>query len=299
MQFIRSVLVQDESISAGDIKNYDLPVNPLSHIIFTLKGLNVTDEASLSEILARLEKIEVLYHGSSVISLSGADLFALNVIMLGKEPILANQVADDNATRYLSLIIPFGRKLFNPAECLPETSKGELKLRVTFSSTETAIDGLILQVETVELIGATPEKFLKATTITKTPETGDNDIDLPIGNKLAGVLLFGTTIVAGTSWTNTIEKVKFLVDNIEYDYSEANWESLHGDLMTKIGQKENYDGSADNDDVAHYALLDFSPNDGDDFLVDTSGKSRVHLRINAGDTNEIRVIPIELTSKGE
>lgn len=298
MKFIKSVLAQDEAITASDVKTYDLPVNPLSHITFTLKALNVTDEATPAELLARLTKIEVLHRGSSILSMSGADLYAYNAITFGKMPIIANQIATDNATRYLTLLIPFGRKLMDPAECFPETKKGELKLRITLSSSEAACDGVIYQIETTELLGASPENYLKATTISKTPVVGENDVDLPIGNDILGVLFFGTTIVATTAWTCTIDKVKFLVDNVETNFSQTNWESMHGDLMSRIGQRQENDASADDDDIGHYALMDMDPNKDNVFAVESAGKSRVHLKITAGDTNALRAIPIELVKVG-
>ena len=58
MKFIRSVIAQDESISASDVKTYDLPVNPLSYINLTVRGFNVTDEMTLAEILEKLERIK-------------------------------------------------------------------------------------------------------------------------------------------------------------------------------------------------------------------------------------------------
>jgi len=294
-EFLRSVIVQNATISASDVKTYDLPVNPLSHILINLQGLNVTDEATLAQILARLSKVEVLFKGASVMSMSGADLHALDATLFGNLPILSNQVATDNATRNLTLIIPFGRSLWNKNECFPATKKGELQLQITFSATETEIDNLVLQVETVELMGAAPTRYLKATTQTKTPAaTGDNDVDLPINNKLAGVFIFSTTVPTGTATTTTVDTVKLLADNKETLFGLANWESLHGELLNRLGHREDYDASADNDDISKYALMDFSPMATDEYLLDTKGFASLKLRVNAGDTNVFRAIPLEL-----
>ncbi len=37
MEFIHSILENDQPVVGGDIKSYDLPVNPLSHTLVTLK----------------------------------------------------------------------------------------------------------------------------------------------------------------------------------------------------------------------------------------------------------------------
>lgn len=297
MDYRRTVIAQDETATAGATLTYDLPVNPLSYIVLTLRGLNVTNEATLAEILARISDVSVTRFGTSIISLSGADLHKLNGIMRGNLPILANQVTDDNATRWISLIIPFSRKPMDPTEGLPETKKGELKLQVTMSSTETALDNTTLQIETMEMLGASPKQFTKITTLTKTMSSGvDNDIDLPIGNRYAGILLYSTTIPTSTAFTTTADKVRFLLDNVEKNVAEANWESLHGDLIHKLGHREVYDASADNDDVANYSLIDFDPTGNGEYVVDTKGVSSVALKVTAGDGNAVRVLPIELVN---
>jgi hypothetical protein len=295
MEYRRSVLVQDESVPAGSVKTYDLPVNPLSHIVFTLKGLNVTDEATLEQILSRVTRIEVTRFGSSVFAMSASDLHKLDAILFGNMPILANQVPTNNAVRWISLVIPFSRKMYDPNEGLPATTKGELKLQITLDSVETEINGIIYQIETVEMIGATPKSYLKATTLTITPTSGiENDIDLPIGNKLAGLLIYSTTIPTGTSWTTTVDKVRLLINNVERFLASSNWESLHGDLLKRLGHREAYDASADNDDVKNYAFVDFDPLGDGQYLLDTKGASRVVLKVTAGDANQIRVIPLEV-----
>lgn len=300
MQYNRSVIAQNTAIVASQVITLDLPVNPLSHLMLNLQGLNVTDEATLAQILSRMSKIEVLHRGASIISMSGADLHAMNAIMLGNMPVLTNQIATDNATRNVTLILPFGRSLYNPKECFPATRKGELQLQVTFSATETEIDNLVLQVEAVELFGATPEQFLKITTLTKTPTaTGDLDIDLPINNRIAGIGLFATTVPTSTATTKTINNVKLLADNKENMFSLANWESLHGEILNRVGHREDYDGSADNDDISKYALMDFSPKNVDDFLLDTKGFANLKLRVNAGDTNVLRLLVQELVLSSE
>lgn len=295
MRFIRSVLAQDESISASDVKTYDLPVNPLSHIELTLRGYNVTDETTLAEIVARITKVEVLHRGAAIFSMSGADLYALNGALLRGRPIFRNRNATDNYRRILTMIIPLGRKVMDPKECFPETKKGELKIQITFSATETAVDNLSLQLETTELLGAKPDTYMKITTLTKSASAaGLLDILLPIGNKLAGILLYSTTIPAAELYTTTIDYVKFLLDNVEYNYAKSNWESLSGDMLLRVGADADTEAAAGETELAHYGLMDFDPYEDADFLLDTAGASSVKVRVNAGDTSEMRLLPIEI-----
>jgi hypothetical protein len=295
MDFLRTVIVNDVTPPADGTYAYDLPVNPLSHLVLTIKALNVTNEATIAEILAMVSNIEVTHRGTNIIQMSAADLFALDCILFGKVPIGLNLIATDNATRAVTLIVPFGRRIMDPSEAFPSSKAGELQLKLTVDIANAGADGLILQVEAVELLDANPSRYLKATTLTKTPAaTGALDVDLPIQNHFAGILLYGTTIPATTAWTTTIDQVKLLADNTERLVSLSNWESLHGDLLTRVGHEPGLILASGDDEIAHYAFLDFTPDNRDDFLLDTEPLSALKLRITAGDTNALRVIPIEL-----
>lgn len=295
MKRLRTVIVQDEAQAASAAPTYNLPLNPLSHLIFSFKFLNKVTEAFLPEILAKISKINIARVGQTQLDINMADLWALNCLLFGYEPILTNKVATDNATRILSVILPFGRKLFNPDECFPATPFGENKLTITTTATETTMDGVIFQIESEELLDATPAQFLKVTTLSKTPAAaGEMDVDLPIGNDLAGLLLWGTTIPTGIVWTATMDWVKLLRDNVEDNIAKANWECIHGDLLQKIGYLGDHGAAYGADLLSLYGLLDFDPARDDKFLFPTAGSSSIKLRVNAGDTNPFRVLPLEL-----
>lgn len=297
MKYRRSVIAQDQAVALSSITTFDLPVNPLSFLIVTMRFLNVTDEATLAQVLARITTVTVTRLGASIFSASGADLQKLNALMLGNLPILTNQVATDNAARYISMIVPFSRKPYDPAEGLPATQRGELKLQIEMSASETDVDNVSWQIEAVEMLDAKPKQYLKITTLSLTPVSGvENDAVLPIGNKLAGIALFSTTVPTGTAFTASADKVRLLINNVEDTIAAANWESIHGELLRKIGHRQDFDASADNDDLSLYGLLDFSPLNDDQYLVDTKGASSAVLKITGGDTNAIRVFPIEVVA---
>lgn len=294
-RIIRSTLIPDETPAADGTYSYNLPVNPISHIMFIIKCLNVTDEATLANILALVTNLTVANRGQSIINLSAADLYALNTVIFPGVPVFTNLVATDNATRSVGLCIPFGRMLFNPAECFPKSREGELTLSVTVDIATAEADGLILLAETIELPEASPKRYLKATTMARTPTaTGQMDVDLPIGNPLAGILLWGTTVPTGTAWTATIDQFRLLVDNVEYDYANAYWEAMHADLVWRGGMPLGSEDAWANDVIPNYALVDLSPNKEDLYLLDTAPLASLKARIEAGDTNPLRVIPIEL-----
>ena len=317
MRFLRSIIRENKTEADGTI-TVDLPTNPLSHIVFTLKMLNLTahTKATLAQMLGAVEKVEVLHRGSAVMSLSGADLYALNCVLLGHEPWQENVINTENATRALTMMIPFGQKLYDVNQCLFGTKKGELQLKITLDIADTGYDGLITNIETVELLGASPADHLKVTTLNKSAVVGDYDVDLPIGNPLLGILLYSTTVMTGTAWTNTINKIKLLIDNSEAYYSKCTWQSLHGDFINimgpagawgeKIHDFEDTAGAIANvdtkpeeqvdTDLSHYALLDFGIAVPKEFILETAGLSRLHLKLTGEDTNAVRVLPIEKMS---
>lgn len=292
----RTVLMDDESISASEVKTVDLPVNPLSGIVLTLKGENAdATEATKAEILERFSKITVSRGGESSWDIKGEDLFAYNCIMFGHEPIITNRVATDAARRTVTLFLPFGRKLYDPEECHPATTRGEFKMRIEFSATETGLDNVTMLAETIELVGASPRRHLKVITATGTSTaTKEDDLDLPIGNLLAGLLLFSTTVPTGILWTTTLDWVKLLKDNVEHQIAKAKWEALHGELLRRTGYFGDHSAAYGDDELVNYALMDFDPLGDDRFLVETRGASSLRLRFYAGDGNEWRVLPIEL-----
>jgi len=321
MEFLRSVLAQDESVTVSTRVTYDLPVNPLSHILMTLKCANdtgtLTNYSTIAALLAQITSISVEFKGSALLSLSFKDLAILSQLLTGRPLGQTNLVSVNNDVRAVTVPIPFGRRLYNPKECFPAVRRGDLRLVIDYAAAQTGIDTLIAQIETVELLGAEPDRFIKATTISKTLTSGiGNDIDLPIGNPIIGCLLFGTTTPTGAVYTATIDKVKVLVDNMESHYSEANWETIHNEFMARYPQgiqnalhlhalggtgaaSDPTFGVENDSDIAEgYAYLNFDPADDDFYLLDTVGKSRVHLRLTAGASDAARVIPVELIETG-
>ena len=318
-KFLRQVLVQDETMAVSTVRTDDLPVNPLSMVLITVKMLNDTGTLAnfslIENILAQIAKVEILYKGSAIVSGSLADLARMNGILIGRGPMQLRASSTNNDMRGVTIPILLGRRPFWPEECFPAVRRGELQLQTTSSAAQTGVDTLILQIETVELLDAKPTRFLKYTTISKTPSaTGDHDVDLPLGNKIAGTLLFGTTVPTAASYNASIGQLRLLVDNVEQYYARTNWETLHNELQRRVGESPSSAVHQHVSDVAaaytqfqatqnnnsnvgwfdSYAFLDFDPLGDSSYLLETAGRARIHLRINADVADAIRVIPAEL-----
>ena len=319
-QFLRTVLQQDVSLAASTVQNpVDLPVNPLSHILLTVKALNntatITNHRFLVSLMAFISNVEVLFKGQAIMSGSLQDLAVLNALLTGVTPWQSNAVETDNSVRMATFMLSFSRRPYWMMEAFPPVRRGELQLRLTSGAAPTGLDTLVLQTETVELLDATPERFLKYTTQTKTPNaTGNHDVDLPVGNPILGVQLFGTTVPTVASFNASIGQVRSLVDNVEVGFAETNWETLHGELGRRLKGMMEYQGHIHSVNAAgagredteqqeveqevseNYAYLDFDPLNDMSFALMTANRARVHLRINADVADAIRVIPVEMVS---
>lgn len=314
--FIRSVVAQEETITASAVATYDLPVNPLSFIQYNLRwqdGAAIGNTANpVADALSFISKLEVLFRGQAIVSLSAADLWYMMQALTGWKPSIMNLVDAATERHYLSMIIPFGRVPYDPSECFPASRRGELQLQVTSTAAVGTVDSPAHLIETVELVDTNPKQFTKMTTISKTPSAaGEHDVDLPIGNAILGVGLFATTVPTGASTNRSIGELRLLVDNVEQKYAKTNWEAfkqesdmIRGyDVMT---DRHTHAQAAAADVVTggqllgivgrnQYAYLDMDPLQDGRYALQTRGRSRVNFRINSEGVNDaIRVIPVEL-----
>ena len=318
--FTHSVVVPNESVTANTSPSWDLPVSPLSHVLATVKfAQNVANtQLAFANIAEMISKLEVLYKGAGVFSTNGLDMIAVGLLVIDFESWGINALGDDNELRSFTFLVPFGRQLYSPIECYPSTSRGELVLQITWASSFTDIDGVSLQVEAVELPDAHPERFLKITTSAVTPtKTGDFDAELPIGNQISDVVLWGTTIPAADVATTTIEEVEVRKNNSEYMYSRSYFETLHnmtGRLRAAPGYWGNHvhqlDGAAyaqymdtsavkpANHILDHHILVPFDVRRDGMHILRTDDAKDLNIRIKAGDLNEVRVIPCEVVAVG-
>jgi len=315
-EFIHSILAYDETVAVGTVISYDLPVNPLSHILLTLKYAQdlANDALAFANVPAMLSRIEVLYKGSAVFSMNGIDCLANGVFVNGFESWGMNNDGNDDDERAYTFLVPMTRTLYHPDEAFPRTKRGELILQITYAAAFTDIDTVRAQIETVELPGASPTRFIKQTTLAVTPTAaGQMDIELPIGNKISELVLAGATIPAADADTATLNMLEILVDNINKFYAESNIETIHN-MAGRMRCPPGYHGYhvhrltaaafAQWDDTSAVIPADHIINchlhlpfdifrDGT-YALETRGASDVIVRIDAGDVGAIRVIPVEI-----
>lgn len=320
MEFIHSVLAQDEPVAAGATVPYDLPVNPLSFALITLKYTRTAAAANgiptFPIVLALMAKIEVLYKGSAIFSMSGMDAVAAGLFVCNFESWGLNYlgVADEECS--FTFLVPLGRKLYDPRECFPRSTRGELILQITYAAALTGATAVKAQIETVELPEAAPEQFLRMTTLTHTEDVaGAHDVELPIGNPISELVMYGEVFPAGTADDATLGYIQILVDNYRRFYSHTNFESVHNMAGRMRCPPSHWYGHTHwlealtsltgiqfpgNHLLKQYVHLPFDIFRDGQYALQTAGKSDVIVRINIDSavSQTLRVIPCEIVPAG-
>jgi hypothetical protein len=320
VKLLRSVIVQDQLIAADGVQQFELPVNPISHLLLGIRPLNDTGTLAnfnrANGLAASMNRITINHLGSPVFSMRGEDCLALNYFRHGMIPFEANGDDTNDERRCLSLPVLFGRHPYDKSSAMPKTNRGELILELDIDIADTGYDGLRLTVESVEMLGASPKEFERKTSINRTsPATGLQDILLPSGNKVRGLLLFGTTPFGGAAPAPSWGRVQTLIDNEMEGISSADWEMLHQDsqlfgIQPPTGQRHIHrvttDGNAQTelatlagpaqeglgDQWNQYAWVDFDPTHDDEFSIDTRGKDW-RIRYDAETADAVRVVQVE------
>lgn len=290
---MHTVMIQDRARAVNDITLENLPVNPISYIMLNLRGLAGAAAPSLDDLLSHFLRIEVLFKGSAILSLSGADLWRLVNALWGVEPNIEGfGLIAPNFVR-LSLPIPFSRIPYWADEAMPATRSGELQLRIVYAPALTNITTMVETIEVAQILDASPNRFLKYNTVFEQALAvgRENIARLPIGNPILGILAFGNTIPDG-AFTATLRRMRLLVDNVPFGYQDCNHDSLRAFIWNRLGFPFAY--LINFSDWAHYQYLDFDPLKDGSYALPTEGRADVQLRIESDAADMVRIIPVEL-----
>lgn len=318
-----SNIVPERNIAADGVYTYDMGVNPLSVILVNIRPLNDTGTLSTwcnaFRLAQAINRASLFYRGHSVISMRGEDIAAFNFFRWGMVPFLANPDNVNNERRCMTLPIILGRYPYMPTSCFPACNKGELTLELDLDIADQGYDTLNISIDTVELPNAKPKSYERRVQQSATwAATGNNDLDLPVGNLMRGLFLWGTTAFDGATPAPSWGNVTVLQDNQEVGFRSVDWEvlatlqALWGRLplpVTEDGHMHTTttDGNAQTavETLAgggytreatyrQYAFIDFDPTGDDSMALDTSGSRRLQIRANAETADSVRCIPIEV-----
>jgi hypothetical protein len=317
-RLLHRVCVQEEAIAADGVYSRDLAVNPLSVVLVNIRPLNdnaaLTSFAQILQICAAFNRISVLLNGASLFSMRGEDAAALAFFRNGFIPFEANGDDADNERRSIVLPLFLGRFAYDSMHCVPESRRGELVLEADIDIADTGYDGFRWSIETIELPGARPRWVERKVSIAQTfAATGPNDVPLPVGSLLRGLLLFGTTSFTGASPAPTWGRVSLLADGAQVGYVASDFETmvslsmLQGRQPPGIAHTHRVDATAavatqetqtkpveyGQDGWQNYAYMDLDPTRDDEFSLDTSRFSTLLVRADAETADAARVIMVE------
>lgn len=324
-QILRTTLIRNRPIdpAAGEFQ-VDLPVNPLSGIIVTMRA-TINDATSAARdwfgnFAAKYTNWRVTYRGATIIFGNTTDLAVAMALRERQIPSPGNVSRTDGDAISFTFPLLFGRKLYDAMECFPATRRGDLVLTLNFGADVAQLDNHTLQVETIELLDAKPARFVKTTTLEQAmAAAGENTIELPIGNKLIGAVLRPFTFPDGVSFLSSFGEIALLVDNVEVIDARVNFDTTHGMIARRVNPLIdflNHDhgfldaaaGQTDTQPVSElfamnraYGYLDWDPLDDDAYLIDTRGAAHVQLQMQSGTAdgaNTSRVLPIECVDLG-
>jgi hypothetical protein len=321
-RFLRTIVRDFTTLSStGEISLEDLPVNPVSALILTLRGEQPAAQVTnafdwLNDFLAAVDNVRIIRSGENLIQGNLPDLMMVNAALTGYVP-HGTHASGAAALRSMSFLLSLSRRPYWPEEALPAQRRGVYSFGMNVLDTSPGtLTTLEWALEAIELPEATPTRYLKYTTRTHAiSTTGRRRLTMPIGNRIMGVLLFDPESEITTTELFFWDKVKVLKDNVEQYYAESNWESLRADLGmrihgvntrfghahghaaadTSVGQELHLENRA----PLQYGYLDFDPLMDGSYALETVGASDVELDASSTtNTGTARFLPVELVETG-
>lgn len=317
-RFLRQIALATEDMPASTTRQpFDLPVNPLSHVLLRFQITNTAPTAldtysAIDDLITQVTDVTIRHNGEDIVRGSLRDLMVLNAARFRMFPGWGAIDKTDNGVRSLVFPLCLGRSPFNPKSCFPATQRGNLQMLFTAGADGAGYDDVNVSVETVELIEATPEEYVKYTTRSGTSVQGQFDVRLPIGNPLLGILLFDTGLAGAIDEVLSWGQIKLMKDNVEQYYAAADFEVVAAELHSRMkgipfwpGHVHQFNGGAagvdDSDDAEvgaslgyrGYGYLDFDPTNDGMYELETAGASDLVIRGNGDEATTIRWLPIE------
>jgi hypothetical protein len=267
-----------------------------------------------------LNRIQVFVLGDAVVSVRPQELGFLMAALWEMTPAVSHQGGTNVVLRSsCSMVIPFGRRLYWGNECLPAFPAGQVELQYDLPALPAGMTARLVLVEGVFLPDASPLGFLRYRDVVRATQVVGfvNDVNLPVGFELVGVLLRENTQAISSTAGGTIEQYRLLGDDKDVYVQTADWNALWGESrwrdavkgMDRLIHVENLAGvytqnAQTNGEfvvpnqaqnlAARYAYLDLDWNKDGSHLLDTSQFNTLVLRFDANQTDEIRLVPVQL-----
>ena len=294
--FLHELSVTERAMAAGDNGPFDLPVNPVSFLLLHVRAEATASAVDFQQLLAHISSVIVSFKGTQVVSMSGVDLARMVQHLWGRVVNIENFNAVAPALISVTIPIPFTRKPYWANEAFPATRRGEFTVTVQRSAALTNLVNPVFSIEGVQLLEAEPKQFLKMVTLSRAVVAGDADFELPIGNPFLGLQVFSPTAMGNAPISETIRRMRLLLDNVEYDFGDTAFDVAR--VLGWLRGSDFNEYTALTSLVRNYAYLDFDPFKDEAYMVDTEGRASVRLRLVPDVAGTVRVTPLELVRLG-
>ena len=293
---LHELSVTERALAAGVNGPFDLPVNPTSFLLLHIRADAGAGAPDFQQLLSHIESVIVSFKGTQIVSMSGVDLARMVHHLWGHNLNIEGFNAVAPSLVSFTLPIPFGRKPYWMKEAFPATRRGEFSVNLTRSAVLTNIANPQFAIEAVQLLEAEPAQFLKYVTLSRAIVAGDADFELPIGNPMLGLQVFSPTAMGNAPISETIRRMRLLLDNVEYDYADTAF-----DVARVLGRLRGHDFdqyTAIPGITRNYSYMEFDPFMDDAFMVETEGRASVRLRLVPDVAGTVRATPLELVRLG-
>ncbi len=321
MRYLHSTPLPTRDFAASStLGPLDLPVNPLTLVLLNFELTNTAPAALLTysaidDLLTNVTSVIIKHKGENIISGQLRDLAYINARIFGRKMHWDRLAQTSGGIRRITVPLGFGRKGYDPKECFPATSRGNLTLELTRGANPAGFSDVNLTVETVELIEADPEKYLKYTPQATTAVVGQFEQTLPIGNPYVALAFFDTALATLDTATSSWGQVKLLKDNVEQYFPNSDAQTLAAydavagwgsdpELASHVHQINDGAALSFSDDPVipvsqgfrGYFQMNFDPNGDGMYLLETAGAADIKLRAIGTSATAVRVTPVELVS---
>lgn len=290
--FLHETITQERTLNAAENGPFDLAVNPISFLLLHVRAEATVNPADFAQLLGHIQSVQVTFKGTQIMNVSGVDLARLVHQIWGKSIPIENFSTVAPGLVSFTLPIPFSRKPYWSKEAFPATRRGELTYTVTRTAALTNIANPVFSLEAVQMLEAEPSQFLKMVTLSRAIVAGDSDFEMPIGNPFVGLQVFSPTAMGNAPISETIRRMRLLLDNVEFDYADTAFDVARTIGWLRGADFTNYVGVPSL--LRNYAYLDFDPLMDDSMMVETEGRASVKLRFQPDVGGTVRVIPVEL-----
>lgn len=256
-------IVDAKSIAAaGETVTAEFPSDfTVTHVAFTQQGANVSDEATLAELLAGLGTIEISTRHGIPTNWDADDLYYFNRDYFGQSPYVSKTTGSgsDNDIRRITLIVPV-----NPMGPWDSrfgiTPESKAKTRVVMGSdTGSGMDARTLTVTCLGIEGINPQSFMGAYLDSFTAVVGDNFRDIQTDRVLGmmGAYLFATTSPEDLTSTDALG-----CRHMGWGISKSLKEKIHAHVLQQYARGIDPTAGSDTPSATEYSLLDTGLGEG-------------------------------------